>query len=165
MNLGKVLKHLAWKVTEKVKNKVGIKKSQHHFKDEIKRELETVYITTSGDRFLKEMDALCAQSQIQQAKESKKKRRKRIMNMVDILISVLKENNWGVFYKSEPMQTLTLQDDAPLLKINEVDSDSIENAVLRVIEQIKLKDLKDWAEQETKDTTPPLPTDSSQTNS
>ena len=148
-----------------MKNKVGIKKSQHHFKDEIKRELETVYITTSGDRFLKEMDALCAQSQIQQAKESKEKRRKRIMNMVDILISVLKENNWGVFYKSEPMQTLTLQDDAPLLKINEVDSDSIENAVLRVIEQIKLKDLKDWAEQETKDTTPPLPTDSSQTNS
>ena len=87
------------------------------------------------------------------------------MNMVDILISVLKENNWGVFYKSEPMQTLTLQDDAPLLKINEVDSDSIESAVLHVIQQIKLKDLKDWAEQETEDTTPPLPTDSSQTNS
>ena len=145
-----------------MKNKVGIKKSQHHFKDEIKRELETVYITTSGDRFLKEMDALCAQSQIQQAKESKEKRRKKIMNMVDILISVLKENNWGVFYKSEPMQTLTLQDDAPLLKINEVDSDSIESAVLNVIQQIKLKDLKDWAEQETEDTTPPLPTDSKQ---
>jgi predicted transcriptional regulator len=148
-----------------VKNKVGIKKSQHHFKDKIKRELETVYITTSGDRFLKEMDALCAQSQIQQAKESKEKRRKKIMNMVDILMNVLKENNWGVFYKSEPMQTLTLQDDAPLLKINEVDSDSIESAVLNVIEQIKLKDLKDWAEQEKEDTTPPLPTDSSQTNS
>ena len=148
-----------------MKNKVGIKKSQHHFKDEIKRELETVYITTSGDRFLKEMDALCAQSQIQQAKESKEKRRKKIMNMVDILISVLKENNWVVFFKSEPMQTLTLQDDAPLLKINEVDSDSIESAVLHVIQQIKLKDLKDWAEQETEDTTPPLPTDSSQTNS
>ena len=87
------------------------------------------------------------------------------MNMVDILMNVLKENNWGVFYKSEPMQTLTLQDDAPLLKINEVDSDSIESAVLNVIEQIKLKDLKDWAEQEKEDTTPPLPTDSSQTNS
>ena len=148
-----------------MKNKVGIKKSQHHFKDEIQKELDTVYITTSGDRFLKEMDALCAQSQIQQAKESKEKRRKKIMNMVDILISVLKENNWGVFYKSEPMQTLSLQDDAPLLKINEVDGYSIENAVLSAIEQIKLKDLKDWAEQETKDTTPPLPTDSSQTNS
>ena len=148
-----------------MKNKVGIKKSQHHFKDEIQKELDTVYITTSGDRFLKEMDALCAQSQIQQAKESKEKRRKKIMNMVDILISVLKENNWGVFYKSEPMQTLSLQDDAPLLKINEVDGDLIENAVLSAIEQIKLKDLKDWAEQETKDTTPPLPTDSSQTNS
>ena len=142
-----------------MKNKVGIKKSQHHFKDEIKRELETVYITTSGDRFLKEMDALCAQSQIQQAKESKEKRRKRIMNMVDILISVLKENNWGVFYKTEPMQTLTLQDDSPLLRINEVDNESIETAVLGIIEGLKTKELTDWTRKEIEDTTPPSPTD------
>ena len=146
-------------------NRIDTEKSHNPYEISVKAELETVYITSSGTKYLKEMDALCAESQIWQARESKEKRRKKIMNMVDILISVLKENNWGVFYKSEPMQTLTLQDDAPLLKINEVDSDSIENAVLRVIEQIKLKDLKDWAEQETKDTTPPLPTDSSQTNS
>ena len=85
--------------------------------------------------------------------------------MVDILLHVLKENNWGVFYKSEPMQTLTLQDDAPLLRINEVDGESIEDAVLSVIEGLKTKELRDWTQKETEDTTPPSPTDTKPTNS
>ena len=149
----------------KLKNKTDIEKYQNPFKDEIRPELDTVYITSSGAKFLKKMDAICAQSQIQQAKESKEKRRKRIMNMVDILISVLKENNWGVFYKSEPMQTLTLQNDSPLLRINEVDDDVVEGAVLSVIENLKTKELTDWTKRETEDTIPPSPTDSNQTNS
>ena len=85
------------------------------------------------------------------------------MSMVDILINVLKENNWGVFYKSEPMQTLTLQDDSPLLRINEVDDESIEDAVLSVISRLQTKELKDWATKETEDTTLPSPIDSNQT--
>ena len=87
------------------------------------------------------------------------------MSMVDILLHVLKENNWGVFWKNEPMQTLKLQDDAPLLKINEVDNEAIEGAVLKFIEQLKTKDLTDWTKRETEDTTPPSPTDLNQNNS
>ena len=88
-------------------------------------------------------------------------------DMVDILMNVLKENNWGVFYKSEPMQTLIIQDDAPLLRINEVDNDSLQDAVLGYIETLKMKDLKDWATSVIEDTTPPSPTEdnSNQTKS
>ena len=82
--------------------------------------------------------------------------------MVDILIHILKQKNWGVFYKTEPMQTLTVQDGSPLLKVNEVDDDVIEAAVLDVIENLKTKELVDWTKKETEDTTPPLPTDSRQ---
>ena len=81
------------------------------------------------------------------------------MSMVDILLNILKENNWGIFYKSEPMQTLTIQNDAPLLKINEVDTELIESAVLSFIENLKTKDLKDWTEREKKNTVPPSPID------
>jgi len=147
-----------------VKKKIDTKKYQQ-FKDEIKIEIDTVYITTAGDKFLKKMDAFRAESQIQQAKESEEKRRKIMMSMVEILIRVLKENNWGVFYKSEPMQTLTLQNDSPLLRINEVDDDVVEGAVLSVIENLKTKELTDWTKKEKEDTTPPSPTDSSQTKS
>jgi hypothetical protein len=148
-----------------VKKKIGIEKSNNPYEIIIKEELETVYITSSGSKYLKRMDALCAESQIQMAKESRQKRRKIIMDMVDILVHVLRENNWGVFYKSEPMQTLTLQDDAPLLKINEVDADSVESAILSVIEGLKTKDLKDWSTKEIEGTTVPSPTDSNLTNS
>ena len=148
-----------------MKKKTDIKKYHNPYKYEIKAELETVYITTSGDKFLEEVDAIRTQSKIQQAKESRAKRRKIIMDMVDILMDVLEENNWGVFYKSEPMQTLTLQNDSPLLRINEVDDEAIETAVHSFIEQLKTKDLTDWAKKESKDTTPPSPTDSNQTNS
>jgi len=144
--------------------KIDTIKSLLHLYSEIKTELDTVYITSAGDRYLKEMDAICAETQIQQTQQAKEKRRKRMTDMVDILMEVLKENNWGVFYKSKPMQTLSLQDDAPLLKINEVDRESISDAVLDVIKQLKLKDLKDWAEKEIEDTTPPSPTDSNLTN-
>ena len=144
---------------------VDTKKSLLHLYSGIKTELETVYITSSGDKYLEEMDAICAESQIQQARESKEKRRKIIMGMVDILLNILRENNWGVFYKTEPMQTLTLQDDSPLLRINEVDDESIEDAVLSVIEGLKTKELTDWTQKEIEDPTPPSPTDTKPTNS
>jgi len=148
-------------MTKKIQKNQDMKKYQS-YKNEIKTELETVYITTSGDKFLKKIDAFRAQAQIQQAKESQQKRRKIMMSMVDILIHVLKENNWGVFYKTEPMQTLTVQNGSPLLKVNEVDDDVIEAAVLGVIENLKTKELVDWTQKEIEDTTPPLPTDSKQ---
>ena len=129
------------------------------YRDEIKVELGSIYITSAGDSFIDIQDAYRAQSQIQLARESKQKRRQVMMSMVDILIHVLKENNWGVFYKTEPMQTLTVQNDSPLLKVNEVDDDVIEAAVLGVIENLKTKELIDWTQRETEDTTPPSPTD------
>ena len=144
-------------------NKVDTEKSHNPYEIKVRAELETIYITSSGTKYLRKMDALCAESQIQRSKEAKEKRRQRIMSMVDILMRVLKENNWGVFYKSEPLQTLTLQDASPLLKINEVDNESIEDAVLDVIKRLKTKELKDWATKETEGTTPPSPTDSNLT--
>ena len=125
----------------------------HHPSDVIKKELETVYITSSGDKYLKEMDALCAESQIQQARQSKQRRKDRMTKLVDILFHVLKENNWGVFYKAEPMQSLNLQDGAPLLKINEVDSDVVEQAINDVVMNLNNEHLENWDKQ--KHTPPP----------
>ena len=133
------------------KNKGG-KESNNPY-DYIKKELETVYITSSGSKYLKEMDALSAEAQIQQARQSKQRRKDRMTKLVDILFDVLKQNNWGVFYKSEPMQSLTLQDGAPLLKINEVDSDVVEQAINDVVMNLNNEHLENWDKQ--KHTPPP----------
>ena len=128
--------------------------------DIIKKELDTIYITSAGSRYIKEVDALKAEAQIQQVRQSKQRRKDRMTKLVDILLDVLKENNWGVFYKSEPMQTLKLQDGAPLLKINEVDSDMVEKAINDVVMNLDNKHLENWDKQ--KHTPPPsMPEDDS----
>ena len=94
------------------------------------------------------MDALCAEAQIQQARQSKQRRKDKMTKLVDILFDVMKENNWGVFYKSEPMQTLTIQDGSPLLKINEVDEDVVEKAINDIVMNLDNEHLKNWDKQE-----------------
>ena len=113
--------------------KTDIKKLLHHYEG-IKTELEKVYITSSGDKYLKEMDAVCAESQIQQTKESRQKRRNKIMDIVDILFNILEENNWGIFYKNNPMRTLDTNDGGTLYEVNGVDLDEIERVLFNKLE-------------------------------
>ena len=54
-----------------MKKKIGIEKYHNPYEIKVKAELDTVYITSSGSRHLKEMDAIRAESQILQAKESR----------------------------------------------------------------------------------------------
>ena len=130
-----------------------IAKLVRHRYSAIKTELETVFITSSGDKYLEEMDAICAESQIQQARQSKQEREDKMTKLVDILFDILEQNNWGVFYKANPMHLLSLQDGAPLLKINEVDEDVVEQAINDVIMNPDNNYLENWNEQ--KHTPPP----------
>ena len=101
----------------------------------VKSELETIYITSAGDKFIKEMDALCAESQIQQAKESKEKRRQNIMGIMELLLKSLEGENWGIYYKNEPIRSLNTQDGNMLYEINTVSLDEIERVLLKKLKE------------------------------
>ena len=75
------------------------------------------------------MDALCSESQIQQCRESKLKQKQRIMDIVELIMQVLKSENWGVFYRNQPIQPLEMQDGNSLYQVNQVDEDQIETAL------------------------------------
>jgi hypothetical protein len=105
----------------------------------LKSELDTVYIDSSGTRYLDYMQALCAESQIQQCIERKLKQKQRIMDIVELIMQMLKSENWGVYYKNQPIQPLEMQDGNALYKVNQVDEEQIETA----IEQALTKD-KPW---------------------
>jgi len=104
-------------------------------KPKVKSELDFVYITSAGTRYLKEMDALCEEAAIQTIKNSKHKKQERIMDYTEIILKALSNMNWGVYYKSEPMHTLNMQDGAALYKINEVDEDEVERVIKGAIEE------------------------------
>ena len=104
-------------------------------KPKVKSELDFVYITSAGTRYLKEMDALCAESAIQTIRESKQQKQERIMDYTEIILKALGDMNWGVYYKSEPMHTLNMQDGAALYKVNEVDEDEVERVIQGAIKE------------------------------
>ena len=89
------------------------------------------------------------------------------MTVVEILLKALKQSHWGVYYKTEPIQTLIVQDGSPLLKVNEVDDDTVEEASLGIIKEIQPKELQNWIKKERKaeDTHLQLPTDLKQKKS
>jgi len=107
---------------------------------EIKKELDTVYIDSSGKKHLNYMKALCAEAQILMCKERKLQQKQRIMDITELIMQVLKSKNWGVYYKSQPMQPLEIQDGPALYKVNQVDECEIE----KVIEEALI-----WETQET----------------
>ena len=92
----------------------------------IKYELDTVFVTTDGRKFLKYMDAIYAESELQSGIEIKNKREEKKMDIIQLVMQVLKSENWGVFYKNQPIQPLELQDGDSLYKVNQVDDSEIE---------------------------------------
>ena len=120
-------------------------KLPHHY-SEIKKELETIYITSSGDKYIKEMDAICAEAQIQQAKESQQRRREKIMGIVELVFKILEEENWGFYYKNEPMHSLNTQDGGTLYEVNTVDLDEVERVLLNKLKTIKEEQGQDCKE-------------------
>ena len=92
----------------------------------IKKELDVVYIDSSGTRYLDYKKALCAEAQIEMCKERKLQEKKRTMDIVELVMRVLKSENWGVFYKNQPIQPLELQGGNALYKVNQVDDTHIE---------------------------------------
>ena len=103
----------------------------------IKKELDTVYIDSSGTRHLDYMKALCAESQIQSGKDRKLQQRQRIMDIVELIMQVLKSENWGVYYKNQPIQPLEMQDGNALYKVNQVDECDIETVITQALTEGK----------------------------
>ena len=96
---------------------------------EIKTELDTVYIDSNGKRHLEYIQALWAETQIQRCINRKLQQKKRIMDIVELIMQVLKSEHWGVFYKNQPIQPLELQGGDALYKVNQVGESEIEEAL------------------------------------
>ena len=83
------------------------------------------------------MKALCAESQIQLGRDRKLQQRQRIMDIVELIMQVLKSENWGVFYKNQPIQPLEMQDGNALYKVNQVDECDIETVITQALTEGK----------------------------
>ena len=95
----------------------------------MKKELDVVYINSGGTKHLDYMKALCAEAQIQECIDRKLQIKQRIMDIVELIMQVLKSENWGVYYKNQPIQPLEMQDGNSLYQVNRVDETDVETAI------------------------------------
>ena len=102
-----------------------MKKPDH----QIKKELESVYIVSDGRKFLKYMDALYAESELQSGIKNKLSKEKKIMDTIELIMRILESQNWGIYYRNQPIQPLETQDGSALYKVNQVDDSEIEKVI------------------------------------
>ena len=55
--------------------------------------------------------------------------------IAELVCDIIKEKQWGIFFKNEPMKALPVQDETSLYKINEVNRDELMDAVMQVLEE------------------------------
>ena len=53
--------------------------------------------------------------------------------IAELVCDIIKEKQWGIFFKHEPMKALPVQDNTSLYKINEVNNDELMDAVMQAL--------------------------------
>ena len=67
-----------------------------------------------------------------------------MIKIYEILSKVLSENEWGIYFKGEPIEGFPTQDGMRVYKVNEVSSDRLFDA----IEKESIKAEKEWQEKQ-----------------
>ena len=70
------------------------------------------------------------------------------MKIYELLSRVLSKNEWGIFFKGEPMEGFPTQDGVKMYKVNEVAPDRLFDALKNESRQME-KEWQDNSEQQT----------------
>lgn len=83
------------------------------------------------------MDALYAESELQAGIKNKLSKEEKIMDTVKLMMRILKSQNWGVYYRNQPIQPLETQDGSALYKVNQVDDSELEKVITQLLTEDK----------------------------
>ena len=98
-------------------------------KNLIKTELATIYLTTNDKKFLDINDAIEHQGIIEKHKEKKMEEIQMIVDVKNLIKEVLEKNDWGIYFRAEPICSLPVQDNSKIYKVNDVSADRFMDAI------------------------------------
>ena len=113
----------------KKKKKISSSTYRRRLLEMIKTELTTVYLTSNQKKFLSLNDALECESGEEEKREIIKNKKDEIMKIYELLAKVLAKNDWGIFFKGEPIEGYPTQDGMKMYKVNEIASDRLFEAI------------------------------------
>lgn len=90
--------------------------------------------------FLDVEDALQHEESLEKKRAIIKKKEETVNKINELFLKVLNNNNWGLYFKGEPMQSIPMSDGGKVYKVNEV-------KVEQVYEEIQKEIESDWQKQ------------------
>ena len=117
----------------------------------IKTELRIVNLTSDDNIFLDIDRAIIHESELEEKRIANRRWEKMKDNIAELVLKILQKNRWGIYFKSEPMQTLPVKDSsATLFKVNEVKEESLVDAIKTQIELTTQTKEFEWQANQTK---------------
>ena len=101
----------------------------------LKTELVQVYLTSDDKTFLSREEALIRELELFKDKENKDKENDMNNDIYNLIAKILAKNDWGLYFKGEPLQSLPIQDGCKMFKVNDVNLDSLHGAVMSELNQ------------------------------
>lgn len=101
----------------------------------LKTELVQVYLTSDDKTFLSREEALIRELELFKDKENKDKENEMNNDIYNLIAKILAKNDWGLYFKGEPLQSLPIQDGCKMFKVNDVNLDSLHGAVMSELNQ------------------------------
>ena len=91
-----------------------------NIKSYLKHELERIWITSDEKKFLRIEDALKHEETLEKKRAIIQKEENKVTEIHKLFLKVLNSNNWGLYFKGEPISRIPTNDDSMVYKVNEV---------------------------------------------
>ena len=105
-------------------------------KKNLTTELAIVYLTSDDTKFLDEYEAVIYEASLNETETTNRRWIEMKTKIAEIVSEILKEKQWGIFFKNEPVQALPIQDSTMVYKVNEVKQDELLDAIEDKMERI-----------------------------
>ncbi len=112
-------------------------------KSKLKTEIETIYLTSDDKKFININKALRHEIMIELEVEKKRRKNKMTDDQIKSVVEVLSRNDWGVFFKGEPITALPVQDGTKVYKVNEVKIEAFLSELMECFAENKEEECQD----------------------
>ena len=104
-------------------------------KSYLKTEIARVYLTSDGKQFFNEDLAAIHESSLDEQRNRDRRWNQMKTKIAELVCQIIKEKQWGIFFKNEPMQALPIQNNTSIYKINEVKDDELMDAIQQAMDE------------------------------
>ena len=101
----------------------------------LKTEIARVYLTSDGKQFFDEYIAVIHESSLDEQREKDRRWNQMKTKIAELVCQIIKEKQWGIFFKNEPMQALPIQNNTSIYRINEVKDDELMDAIQKAMDE------------------------------